>query len=90
MNENKASMSIVIIVGIVAAVGILILILNTSNGSVYVSNSDLSGEAVSAMKTSGSLSGIKPPTKVSSSTTNAGSGKCCDYTDDGRCIPKCH
>ncbi|MEK6921410.1 MAG: hypothetical protein AABX82_05985 [Nanoarchaeota archaeon] len=89
MNKNKTALYLVAIVSIVAAVGILILILNASE-SAYISESDLSGEAVSAMKTSGSLSGIKPPTKVSSSTTNAGSGKCCDYTDDGRCIPKCH
>ncbi len=82
MNQNKTALYLLAIVGIVAAVGILTLLLNAS---VYVSESDLSGEAVSALKTSGILTG----TKGTSSVTNAGT-ECCDYTSDGRCITKCH
>lgn len=85
MNQNKTALYLVAIVGLVAAVGILTVLLNTGNETAYVHESDLGGEAVSTLKTSGTLMG----TKGVSSTTNAGT-ECCDYTSDGKCITKCH
>lgn len=84
MNENKTAIYFVAIVGVVVAVGILTLLLNASNGNVYVSESDLSGEAYKLKSVSG-LKGI-------SSTTNIAMAKCCDYTEGGQCIPEggCH
>lgn len=48
MDENKTSMYIVAIVGIVAAVAILLLLMNANIGS----SGDISGQATSAMKIS--------------------------------------
>ncbi len=81
-NENKAAMYLVAIVGVVAAVGILVLILSASSGRTYV-NDDLTGETYkikSIFSTKGSIS----------STNTGESEKCCDYTPDGHCITKCH
>jgi len=58
--------------------------MNSSNGNG--SNSDLSGEAVNALKTGENLIGRKEM----SPTINKGTEKCCIITDEGRCITKCH
>lgn len=43
--EQKTNLYLLAIVGIVAVVGIVVLVLNAGSGTVYVSDEDLSGEA---------------------------------------------
>lgn len=79
INEDKAAMYLVAIVGVVATVGILVLLMNVGVGS----SNDVSGEAYKVKSISGTKGSI-------SSTNTVESEKCCDYTPDGHCIPKCH
>lgn len=57
MNEDKAAMYLVAIVGVVAAVGIIVLLMGAGIGS----SSDVSGQAIK-------MTGIKKPT-ISTGTT---------------------
>ncbi len=57
--EQKANLYLLAIVAIVAVVGIVVLVLNSGTGLTYVSESNLSGQAV-ASSYSATSAGVKP------------------------------
>lgn len=71
---DKTNLYLLAIVGIVAVVGVVMLILNSGTASISLSENDLSGEAISL------TSGIVTEVKTGSATTNSASGDaalCC-------------
>ncbi len=93
MNEDKAAMYLVAIVGVVAAVGILVLLMNAGVGS----SSDYSGEAIRTMSSSSSsgISSTSSGLSVAYAPSEQGCGTCnghaCSLGNDGMChCPKCN
>ncbi|MBI5072991.1 hypothetical protein HZA99_04180 [Candidatus Woesearchaeota archaeon] len=76
MNEDKAAMYLVAIVGVVAAVGILVLLMGAGIGS-----SSYSGQAIRTMSTSKTSGSI--PSGVAGVSCPEGTRKDC-------CNPDCH
>ena len=76
MAKEKTNLYLLSIVGIVAIVGIVVLVLNSGAGSVSLSTEDLSGEAfkVSATKT---LSDIDTSFNLPSTVGSSDSAKSC-------------
>lgn len=85
--EQKTNLYLLAIVSIVAVVGVVVLVLNAGSGSVYVSDSDLSGEAFSALKLESSTVSITS-SQVDSSGATIGVSEgcrtwCCHRKSDG-------
>ncbi len=88
---EKTNLYLLSIVAIVAIVGIVVLILNSGTGSVSLSDSDLSGQAI-AMKTSGRFIDMKGMAGEYSSAVSTGHScpcglcaKCTDYDNPNTC-----
>lgn len=79
--NEKTNLYLLVIVGIVAVVGIVVLVLNSGIGSTSLSSSDVSGQAIQ-MKTGSSFSiGNTKIMKMGAGGIILRSTPCCDGCD---------